>query len=320
VAALLFGGVALVPALVQRCWRPAAERGRCCCWPLRRARFQRRTASAAVAGVVASLALSVALTVMVASFRDRACPPGWTACCRPTCMPQRGQRAPPTRPGSNPRWCRPARCPAWRGCRPARTRALPLAPGRPAVALIAQAAGRPARQLPLLGPVLPRCAGRGRRLGQRGHGRRCTARAPATRWLPCRWAPRVQVRVLGVWRDYARQFGAIAIDAADYRRLTGDTRINDLALWLAPGAEPAPCRRPLRALLPDPAMLDFAATASCARVAAHLRPQLRRHLLPAGGGHRDRAGGHRGQPVGAGAGAAQGIRPAGPPGADARAR
>ena len=35
-----------------------------------RARRQRHTASAAVAGVVASLALSVALTVMVASFRD----------------------------------------------------------------------------------------------------------------------------------------------------------------------------------------------------------------------------------------------------------
>ena len=36
---------------------------------LQRARFQRRTATAAVAGVVASLALSVALTVMVTSFR-----------------------------------------------------------------------------------------------------------------------------------------------------------------------------------------------------------------------------------------------------------
>ena len=35
-----------------------------------RARHQRRTATVAVAGVVASLALSVALTVMVASFRD----------------------------------------------------------------------------------------------------------------------------------------------------------------------------------------------------------------------------------------------------------
>ena len=46
-----------------------------------------------------------------------------------------------------------------------------------------------------------------------------------------------QFHVRGVWRDYARQGGAIVVDAADYRRLTGDERVNDLALWLAPGTE-----------------------------------------------------------------------------------
>jgi putative ABC transport system permease protein len=35
-----------------------------------------------------------------------------------------------------------------------------------------------------------------------------------------------------VWRDYARQFGAVMMDERDFVRLTGDTRINDLALWL----------------------------------------------------------------------------------------
>jgi putative ABC transport system permease protein len=52
-------------------------------------------------------------------------------------------------------------------------------------------------------------------------------------------APGLKVYVRGVWRDYARQSGSIAIDRADYERLTGDTRLNDLALWLAPGAAPA---------------------------------------------------------------------------------
>ena len=42
--------------------------------------------------------------------------------------------------------------------------------------------------------------------------------------------------VAGVWRDYARQGGAIVMDSANFERLTGDTRINDIALWLAPGA------------------------------------------------------------------------------------
>ena len=42
--------------------------------------------------------------------------------------------------------------------------------------------------------------------------------------------------VAGVWRDYARQFGAIALDQRDFVELTGDARVNDLALWLAEGA------------------------------------------------------------------------------------
>ena len=48
--------------------------------------------------------------------------------------------------------------------------------------------------------------------------------------------PAPQFYVAGIWRDYARQFGAIAIDKADFERLTGDQRVNDLALWLQPDA------------------------------------------------------------------------------------
>jgi len=42
--------------------------------------------------------------------------------------------------------------------------------------------------------------------------------------------------VAGVWRDYARQFGTVALDQADFERLSGDRRVNDMAFWLAPGA------------------------------------------------------------------------------------
>jgi putative ABC transport system permease protein len=41
--------------------------------------------------------------------------------------------------------------------------------------------------------------------------------------------------VAGVWRDYARQSGSVAIDIADYQRLTGDLLRTDAALWLTPG-------------------------------------------------------------------------------------
>jgi putative ABC transport system permease protein len=73
-------------------------------------------------------------------------------------------------------------------------------------------------------------------------------------------AQAVPVRVRGVWRDYARQFGAIAMDQADYQRLSGDTRLNDLALWLQPGADIHAVQAGLRALLPSPELLEFAAT------------------------------------------------------------
>jgi putative ABC transport system permease protein len=63
--------------------------------------------------------------------------------------------------------------------------------------------------------------------------------------------------VAGVFRDYARQHGAVLIDRADYIGLTGDRRVNDGAVWLAPGAEPAAAVAALRAL-PGGADLDIA--------------------------------------------------------------
>jgi len=47
--------------------------------------------------------------------------------------------------------------------------------------------------------------------------------------------------VRGVWRDYARQQGALLMARADWIALTGDSRVSDLVLWLAPedaGAAP----------------------------------------------------------------------------------
>ena len=71
VACLLLGGIACVPvgvaallSLLKPSTRPLALLA------IERARHQRNTATIAVAGVVASLSLAVALTVMVASFRD----------------------------------------------------------------------------------------------------------------------------------------------------------------------------------------------------------------------------------------------------------
>jgi putative ABC transport system permease protein len=48
-----------------------------------------------------------------------------------------------------------------------------------------------------------------------------------------------QFIVAGVWRDYARQFGAVIIDVVDYTRLAGAAAPTEAALWLAPGASAA---------------------------------------------------------------------------------
>jgi putative ABC transport system permease protein len=63
--------------------------------------------------------------------------------------------------------------------------------------------------------------------------------------------------VAGVWRDYARQHGAMVIEREVYAALTGDRRANDAGLWLKPGARPEEAVAALRAL-PGGARLDIA--------------------------------------------------------------
>ena len=73
-----------------------------------------------------------------------------------------------------------------------------------------------------------------------------------------------QFFVAGVWRDYARQFGAIAMDSRDFERLTGDRRINDLALWLKAQAVSGDVEQAVRAeadrLSGAGALIEFAST------------------------------------------------------------
>jgi putative ABC transport system permease protein len=147
------------------------------------------------------------------------------------------------------------------------TRQVPLVfdPQLPAVVLMARPLGAdPAAALPLLGEAAPL------RAGEIG----VFVSEPAAalyHWqigqriaLPLAGAVggHVDVRVRGLWRDYARQFGAIAIDAADYQRLSGDQRVNDLALWLAPGASPAAVEAAVQALAGPDRPLEMASTAS----------------------------------------------------------
>ena len=81
-------------------------------------------------------------------------------------------------------------------------------------------------------------------------------------WCPTSnflWPEKIQTFIVaGVWRDYARQHGAIVIERETYAALSGDRRANDAALWLKPGADAAALRRRRCARCPAAALLEIA--------------------------------------------------------------
>jgi putative ABC transport system permease protein len=70
--------------------------------------------------------------------------------------------------------------------------------------------------------------------------------------------PAVRAVVRGIWRDYARQQGALLMDRADWLRLTGDARVSGLAVWLAPGSSAAGVAAALARAAPADAPVEIA--------------------------------------------------------------
>jgi putative ABC transport system permease protein len=68
--------------------------------------------------------------------------------------------------------------------------------------------------------------------------------------LPLGGARAHELFVAGIWRDYAHQQGAIAIDSRDYARLTGDALRTDAAVTLDAGIQTRAAVDALRSALP----------------------------------------------------------------------
>jgi len=265
VALLLIGGIACVPGGVGLALAAVPEPRRALALlAVERARHQRASATIAVAGVVASLALSVALTVMVASFRDAVT--RWLDVVLPADLYVRaavglanGDVA--TLPERLPEAARAidgvVRAEAQRVV------AVSLDPRRPSTALLARSIGDPVTSLPLTGELVAAPAGAIAAYVSEAVVDLYGATPGSTLTLPLPDGSRASVFVRGVWRDYARQSGAIVIEGADWLRLGGDRRINDIALWLAPGASTAQVEDALRRLATDQgydaSLLEFAA-------------------------------------------------------------
>ena len=179
-------------------------------------------------------------------------------------------------------------------------RSTPADPGKHAAARRRHAAPIPRRR---------RC-----RCGCRKPCSTCTATGAGSTHRRCRWHGSPQpFFVAGVWRDYARQSGAIQMRLADYRALTGDRDRQRRRALAAPGARR---RRRCRGALRAPAVRRRAAAGPARRnprdQPEDLRPQLRRHL-PAGSGRDRHRPVRRGRHLfGADAGARAGVRHAAP--------
>ena len=207
-------------------------------------------ASVSLATIVASVSLMVSMAIMVASFRQslddwlsallpadvyvRAGPAGDSAY-----FDENDQRALAVVPGV-------ARIAFLR------TQAIVLDPALPRVSLLARdlPGDDPGQALPLVGDAPPRRAGDPPPVWVTEamvdlHGMRAGTQV----MLPLAGQRHAFV-VAGVWRDYARQQGAVLVERATYAALTGDRSVTDAAVWLAPGVTPAAFRAAVDARFP----------------------------------------------------------------------
>jgi putative ABC transport system permease protein len=215
-------------------------------------------AALSLAAIVAAVSLTVAMAIMVTSFRQSL--QDWLDLVLPADLYLRASGSGDTAYLSGADQRRIAGLPGLRRVEFLRTQQIVLDPARPRVTLLAREIdpANAQERVPLVSRhvVLP-------------------ADAPPPVWVSeliadvygfVPGAPielpiagqAVHFTVAGVWRDYARQNGAVLIQREVYVRLTGDTAATDAGMWLQPGVTPQAIEAHLRAELPGGALLEFA--------------------------------------------------------------
>jgi putative ABC transport system permease protein len=250
VALLLIGGIALMPRFAAWVFNAAAgwraRRGVVGTLALARLANAPNQASIALGGVLSSFALMVAMAIMVSSFRVSV--DDWLRHILSADLYLRSPAAADAGGLGPEQQRRIAALPGVLRADFQRVTQLSLDPAQPGVALIARPidAADPGRTLPLTGPSVEAGTARpvwvseamvdlyGYRVGN-------------TITLPISGNAQ-PLLVAGVWRDYARQSGAIQMRLSDYQALTGDMTVNDAALWLKPQARASDVAAAVRAL------------------------------------------------------------------------
>jgi len=259
IALLLVGTLLLLPRVaaivLRRVPRPRAFAGALALAQLRGSPGQ---SGVSLATIVASVSLMVSMAIMVASFRQSL--DDWLLRVLPADMYVRAGTA------GDSAYLAPHEQDALRAMPGIaniaflRAQSVLLDPAQPRVTLLARdlAGGDPGSALPLVGDTYAPQPG-----------------DPPPAWISeavadlMRWQPGSRVSlpiagsmrpfvVAGVWRDYARQQGAIVIERTTYVAQSGDAAATDAALWLAPGVGVAQMRTRIEEGLPGADRLAIA--------------------------------------------------------------
>jgi len=246
-ALLLAGGVALMPALVRALLAPLARAGSgvpAVDLAVRRLWGVPQAASLALSGIVASTALMVAMAVMVASFRQSV--DDWLVAVLPSDLylhleaADAGGLAPADQ-------ARLSAVPGVTNVRFQRLQTIRIDPDRPAVMLMAQGGQA---SLPMVARTdAPAPPGSTAVLISEPMAWLYGWRVGAVHGVVIGGVER-PLFVAGIWRDYARQWGALMLPIADYRRFTEDANASEAAFDLLPGHDAGAVQKSLAAALP----------------------------------------------------------------------
>lgn len=241
IAVWLVAGIGMLPHLLRRLGPLLRDDRLASFGPLAWLAAQRvsqtpGSVSAALAGIVAAIALASAMAIMVTSFRVSV--GQWLDNVLPADLYGRLEASGPGASLDTATRERIARLLGVERVEFLHVTRLTLDPARPPVTLLARPldARAPQARLPLTGLSLPIPAGevpiwvseavvdlQGWRPGMQID-------------LPVPGAGSRHFFVAGVWRDYARQHGAIAIDLADWESIVGHAPITEFGLWIETGA------------------------------------------------------------------------------------
>lgn len=266
IAALLSAGLLAVPWLLSQLWGGlsramahvhVAAVVRLAVWRLAQAPS---AATPLIAGTVAAFSLTVAMMVMVSSFRTSVS--DWLGLVLPADLYTSSQSM-ADQPGFDPAvQAMVAKVPQVQRVETSRQRNLRLSNERPEVVLIAKPLNlqNPMQSVALVGlSKLPPMDDQQHRVvfGSEAMADVYGWRVGEETRLPLNSQGLTKVWVGGLYRDYGRQHGSVVMSTVDYEAITGDRSRSSVSVWLENGADTAQVILNIQAQVPELTQLKW---------------------------------------------------------------